>query len=109
MQKYIKEMISMRCTRCNQDIPDYSKPFEKKTMYNNMVDIIFCNEEDTAKELMQFYIDKGYSVSKSNVLIKCGTRGFIPQWRLDIYKKEDGGSRKNGLLYNIEDGVIKWE
>lgn len=51
------------------------------------VDIIYCRSEEFAKEMFEFYINKGYSVMQSTVQIDTGTHGLHVVKRLDILSK----------------------
>lgn len=58
-----------------------------KLMGTNQADIIFCRREDFAKDLMEFFMDKGYSVGMSTVEIETGTHGKHVVKKLDILIK----------------------
>ena len=51
------------------------------------VEIIHCRTEEFAKELMGFYMSKGYSVGMSTVEIETGTHGKHVVKKLDILSK----------------------
>ena len=49
-------------------------------------DIIYCRNEETANEMYDFYIAKGYQVMMSTSQIDSGTHGLHTVKRLDILK-----------------------
>jgi hypothetical protein len=61
--------------------------FKDNQYYSNSKDIVFCGTQDTATDIMDLYIDKGYSVMQSTVQITTGTHGNQVVKRLDILKR----------------------
>jgi dimeric dUTPase (all-alpha-NTP-PPase superfamily) len=55
-------------------------------MFKNMLDIIFCQTEEQANVLFDFYISKGYKVCMSTVEIVSGTHGKHTVKKLNIFK-----------------------
>ena len=60
--------------------------FDEKGDKVMTTDIIFCRNEETANDMYEFYIGKGYSVMVSTVQIESGTHGLHTVKRLDILK-----------------------
>lgn len=57
--------------------------------YSNMEDVVYCHNEEIAKEIFDFLRDKGYPVALSGSVISTGTHGEQVVKRLDVYKKKD--------------------
>lgn len=51
------------------------------------VEIIYCRTEEFAKEMMDFYTGKGYSIGMSTVEIETGTHGKHIVKKLDILSR----------------------
>lgn len=60
-----------------------------------MKDIVYCHDEDLAKEIVGFLVSKGYPVALSGSQINTGTHGEQYVKRLDVYKKGEVDS--NGV------------
>jgi len=56
--------------------------------YSNMEDIIYCHNEEMAKEIFDYLRNKGFSVGMSSSQIVTGTHGEQFVKRLDVFKKK---------------------
>lgn len=57
--------------------------------FSNMEDIIYCHNEEMAKEIFDYLIKKGYRIGLSGSQIETGTHGTQVVKRLDVYKKKN--------------------
>lgn len=57
--------------------------------YSNLEDIVYCHNEEIAKEIFDFLREKGYPVGLSSSLITTGTHGDQAVKRLDVYKRKE--------------------
>lgn len=56
--------------------------------FSNMEDIVYCHDEEIAKEIYDFLVSKGYPVGLSGSQITTGTHGEQFVKRIDVYKKK---------------------
>lgn len=67
--------------------------------FSNMADIIYCHDENMAKEIFDFLVMKGYPVGMSGSQIETGTHGTQVVKRLDVFKgKNNSHQDKNTSL-----------
>jgi len=57
--------------------------------FSNVQDIIYFHDEEMAKEIFQYLVEKGHSVSLSSSQIITGTHGEQSVKRLDVYKNKN--------------------
>lgn len=56
--------------------------------FSNMEDIVYCHNEEIAKEIFEFLLSKDYPVGMSSSQIETGTHGTQFVKRLDVYNKK---------------------
>lgn len=56
--------------------------------YSNMEDVVYCHNEQIAREIACFLRDKGYPIGLSSSQINTGTHGEQNVKRLDVFKKQ---------------------
>jgi hypothetical protein len=79
-------------------------------MKYDSIDILHCRDEEIAKELQIYFVNKGYSVGLSSVEIETGTHGKHVVKRLDILEKADDSvfleeSKRMDLLEFVENAT----
>lgn len=57
--------------------------------FSNMIDIVYCHEEEFAKDLFKLLVDNGYTVCLSSSVIETGTHGQQCVKRLDVMSKNE--------------------
>lgn len=57
--------------------------------FSNMEDIVYCHNEELAKEIFDFLREKGYPIGLSSSVINTGTHGEQFVKRLDVFKKKN--------------------
>lgn len=57
--------------------------------FTNMQDIVYCHDEEMAKEIFTFLTSQGYRVGVSSSQIDTGTHGTQYVKRIDVYKKKN--------------------
>lgn len=57
--------------------------------FSNMEDIVYCHNEEIAKEIFDFLIKRGYPVCLSSSTIVTRTHGEQYVKRLDVLKKNN--------------------
>lgn len=73
--------------------------------YTNMEDIIYCHNEEMAKEIFDFLSSKGYKIGLSSSLIKTGTHGEQDVKRLDVFKKQKDSKEESLKLLSRLEGL----
>ncbi|MEK3955953.1 MULTISPECIES: hypothetical protein [unclassified Psychrobacillus] len=56
--------------------------------FTNMEDIVYCHNEEIAKEIFEFLLSKGYPLGMSGSQIETGTHGMQVVKRIDVYKSK---------------------
>lgn len=58
-------------------------------------DIVYCHSEENAEKLFEFYRAIGYQVGLPSVKINTGTHGDVMVKKIEITKRDSGGSENH--------------